>query len=227
MKTVTAVAAGNGASPKETACRNLDAREVDALRAACDAGASVDPIRDRALVEIMACEGFRVRGACSLTVGSARGALATGTLNLRASANKGGRRGHSVPLRPEAREALCALVARHDAHGTGQAREPLFRSRKKGGFLQPAQAYRIVRALFAAAGLVGLDVPGLLGCHSLRKSFAQNTLRAAERIATETGASPSMALVVVQRALGHQNLDTTKAYLALDGAAVNAAVMGW
>jgi site-specific recombinase XerD len=92
---------------------------------------------------------------------------------------------------------------------------PVFCSRVKDpstGVLRAisrAQGWRILKEAFAAN-----ELGGKLATHSLRKTFA-----------TRVHTAYAGDLRKTQRALGHQNINSTLHYLALEDAAVDAGIL--
>ena len=90
--------------------------------------------------------------------------------------------------------------------GKPETWRPLFPSRKFGSALSRSQAHRILERAFQQAGL-----NGKLATHSLRKTFAQ-------RIYDASG-----DIFLVKEMLGHKSVETTKQYLGVSYARMQAA----
>jgi integrase/recombinase XerD len=102
------------------------------------------------------------------------------------------RSGRRIPLHPELRTALLALLARTGKTG------PVIRS-ARGGAMQPNSIVNWFVALFRQLGLEGCS------SHSGRRSF----ITAAARALPRAGGS----LRDVQLLAGHRSIETTQAYI--------------
>lgn len=168
--------------------------------------------RDRALFVLGVCSGFRISEMLSLRVGDVEQSgrivesIAVARKNM-----KGKTEGRIMPLAQRAGDAVAAWLEVLRAE-SGEIRPDayLFGSRKGRGAMTRGQAWRVLKAAYAAAGLAGK-----LGTHAMRKTFAA-------RIYKRLGHD----LVKTQRAMGHKNISDTVKYLGfnIDGD-VNAAVL--
>lgn len=192
---------------KRTACRPLTAAEqARVLLAATRA-------RQVAAWLLMSGAGLRSASALALTVGDARLAVRDGVLRLPKSAVKRARAATTLPLRPEARVALGVWLCSR----TDEPNEALLFG------VSRVTMWADFRAMFSAAGLEGLDVPGLLGTHVARKTFARRVIVAARDAAKVNGAIEP--LEIARRALGHGSLATTVAYLPVSTEDVFDAIL--
>ena len=192
---------------KRTACRPLNSDEQTRVLM------SATRARQVAAWLLMSGAGLRSASALALTLGDARLAVRDGVIRLPKSAVKRARAATVLPLRPEARVALgiwlCARTEEDNA-------APLFG-------VSRVTMWCDFRAMFSAAGLEGLDVPGLLGTHAARKTFAKRVLVAARDAAKGNGAIEP--LEIARRALGHGSLATTVAYLPVSTEDVFDAIL--
>jgi integrase len=174
--------------------------------------------RDEALFMLGVKAGFRISELIAIRVKDVRqyGQMAD-RVEVSRRHMKGKRHSRSVPLHPEAREALAQwLPILHARLGGGLPGDtPVFCSRVKDprtGVLRAisrGQAWRILKEAFAAN-----ELGGKLATHSLRKTFA-----------TRVHTAYAGDLRKTQRALGHQNINSTLHYLALEDAAVDAGIL--
>lgn len=193
---------------KVAACRPLTADEQGAVLLAATRPRQV------AAWLLMSAAGLRSASALALTVGDARAAVRDGVLRLARRDVKRARAATALPLRLEARVALALwLCARTDE----PADAPLLG-------VSRVTLWSDFRSMFQAAGLAGLDVPGMLGTHVARKTFAARVFVAARERAAAEGSAVS-PLEVARRALGHADLSTTIAYLPVAGEDVTAAIL--
>lgn len=123
-------------------------------------------------------------------------------------------RSREVPLHPEARKAIAAWVRDLAEQGYQTGDVPLFlsRVRARDGSMKAinrGQAWRIVAALKRLCGLVGT-----VGTHSMRKAFAQGLF---EYFGDLYKGNDAKALLQVQQALGHANVNETVRYLEMGG----------
>lgn len=167
-------------------------------------------IREKTLLTIGFCTGYRISELLSLTVGDvSTGGAIHSHVTVKASNTKT-KTGRSVLLNSDAKKALQALLA---VIGTDSA-TPLFISRKRSitGALKAInrqQAHEILKGLFAM-----INEFGNVSTHTLRKTFAA-------RIYEQTG-----KLELVQIALGHKSINSTISYLAFSNDDVDNAIMG-
>jgi len=143
--------------------------------------------RDHAILTLLYASGVRVSELCGLCW---RDLQANGDSAQITVFGKGGK---TRAIRLPASVGVQLSGLRREGEGGGQ---PIFRSRKKGGGLQPAAVLRIVRR---AARRAGLDVA--VSPHWLRHAHASHAL--------ERGAP----IHLVQATLGHTSITTTGRYL--------------
>jgi site-specific recombinase XerD len=113
--------------------------------------------------------------------------------------------GRTVPLHPEAREALSAFVASIDSP---KPESPLFRS-QKGGPLKRNTAWLMLTNACKKAGIFGR-----LGTHCMRKSFAHKMYEIFGH-----------DLLKTQEAMGHKSLTSTAAYLQVNQKEIREAIL--
>lgn len=174
--------------------RVLDPEAVDRLLAAPD-GDSPLAIRNRALLEVLYAVGCRVSEMCGLT--HERLHLDSGYVRCLGKGNKE----RLIPIGRRGREAVERYLedARPSLARNGPPTDRVFLTRR-GRPLDRTQAWRVVKAAAATAGIPSLGVSP----HTLRHSFATHML--------EHGAD----LRVVQELLGHASVATTEIYTHVD-----------
>jgi site-specific recombinase XerD len=118
--------------------------------------------------------------------------------------------GRTVPLHPEAQEALQAWLTELAAEGLRLPSRYLFGNRK--GVNRPISrehAWHLLTNAYATNGL-----SGTLGTHSMRKTFANGVY---ERLGHD--------LVKTQRAMGHKNINSTVSYLSFCESDIDEAIL--
>ena len=144
-------------------------------------------LRDRVLIRFLYATGARVSEVCALKWRDVQ-ELSEGRAQV-SLLGKGGKT-RVVVFSAEMWERLRQL------RNGASLNAPVFRSRKKGGHLDPSQVNRIVRKAAERAGLEAKVSP-----HWLRHSHASHSL--------ERGAS----LQLVKESLGHSHIAMTERYL--------------
>ncbi len=144
--------------------------------------------RNRALLRLLYAAGLRVSEICGLCW---RDLSERGDAGQVSVLGKGGKT-RTVLLSPATWHELRQLRA----SGAGEPQGPVFRSRTKGGHLDPSQVLRIVRAAAKRAGLETNVSP-----HWMRHAHASHAL--------DRGAP----IHLVQQTLGHASVATTGRYL--------------
>ena len=167
--------------------------------------------RDRALFLLGLKSGLRISELLSLRVGDV---LEYGALSERISverrATKGRREGRTVLLHPEAKEAIELWLRELEAEGRLEPDQFLFPSRKgQNRPVSRVHAWRVLRRAYTEN-----ELPGKLGTHSMRKTFASRVYEALGR-----------DLVKTQRALGHRNINSTAAYLSFNEEEIDQAIL--
>jgi integrase/recombinase XerD len=142
--------------------------------------------RNRAILALLYASGVRVSELCGLWWRDLQPAGDSGQITV---FGKGGIT-RSIQLPVSVWSQLAKL------RGSAGAEEPVFRSRKKGGALQPVAVLRIVRR---AAGRAGIELP--VSPHWFRHAHASHAL--------DRGAP----IHLVQATLGHASITTTGRYL--------------
>lgn len=159
-----------------------------------------DPLakRDLAWMQFMRHTGIRVGAMSRLTVADAEQALADGRLTIRGAINKRGKT-TVVPLNKPATQALANLMRLRRRLGHAyDAHAPLVMSRQGGRGMSVRTYQHRMRQWVLAAGLGVAASP-----HWMRHTMAK---RMVER---STSANP---LAIVQRVLGHSDINTTAVY---------------
>ena len=176
-------------------------------RALGQAAASSHPERNAVIILLSARAGLR---ACEIArlewsmVLNANGRIAPYIcVEDRIAKKRGGRR---VPIHPELRQALWALLRE-----TAERRGPVIRSARGGG-LRPNSLVNWFREMFASIGAEGCS------SHSGRRTFITHAARRAHK----AGAS----LRDVQLLAGHRSIEVTQGYIDGDTEAQRRLVMG-
>ncbi len=171
-----------------------------------------ETIREKTLLTVGFCTGYRVSELLSLTVGDVSTGGAIHSHVTVKAANTKTKTSRSITLNSDAKKALLKLVEWLSDKGLTDKATPLFLSRKhtKTGEVKAInrqQAHEIIKALFAKIGEFGN-----VSTHTLRKTFAK-------AIYDATG-----KLELVQIALGHKSINSTVSYLDFGNDAVDNAI---
>jgi integrase/recombinase XerD len=148
--------------------------------------AAAPPGRDQVLLRLLYASGIRVSEACGLKWTDAVPRREGGQITV---FGKGGKT-RTVLLKPATWEQLLSL------RGEATPADPIFRSRKGGGPLDPSRVRRIV---YTAARTAGLEQP--VSPHWMRHAHASHAL------------DRNAPLHLVQATLGHASVSTTGRYL--------------
>ncbi|MBI1926935.1 tyrosine-type recombinase/integrase [Candidatus Poribacteria bacterium] len=157
-------------------------------------------IRNRSLFMLGVSVGGRISELLALTIGDVwQNHQPVKDLLFQKDVVKGKETARMVPVNADGREAIADLIDLHWAqYGTLDPSRPLFVSRKHQAALSRSQAHRVLETAFETAGL-----NGKLATHTLRKTFAQ-------RCYDQSG-----DIFQVKELLGHQSVETTKAYIGI------------
>lgn len=151
-------------------------------------------VRDKCLFKLCLATGFRISEALSIKVSDViNKGNPVSRISLSKSCTKGKIEGRSCAIGLGTQQAILSLVKDEQLASD----DYLFTSRK-GGMLGRKQAWSILKEAFA---IVGLDKKGY-ACHSTRKTFARRIYQASGK-----------NIVLVQKGLGHRNLNSTSSYL--------------
>jgi integrase/recombinase XerD len=166
-------------------------REEVARLLATPRGSEPGPLRDRALLELIAACGLRASEAIGLEVGDVdrrRRVVTVGGRSIRA---------RLVPVRGAALDAVSAYLDRGRPALVGRRglAEPHLFVNRRGGHLTRQGLYKIVQGYAAAAGLAGRMSPS-----TLRHTFATQALAGGGDLRT------------LQEMLGHADIATTQLY---------------
>jgi integrase/recombinase XerD len=142
--------------------------------------------RNRVLLTLFYASGARVSEICALAWNNLQPTAAGGQITVLGKGTKT----RSIQLPASVWKQLLKL------RGKAGAEEPVFRSRKKSGFLRPLAVYRIVCQAAKRA-----EIEGRISPHWLRHAHASHAL--------DRGAP----IHLVQATLGHASLATTSRYL--------------
>jgi integrase len=159
---------------------------------------SRNPERDRCIVLLSFKAGLRAKEIAGLRwtmILDVAGEL-TDEIALTDGASKGKNGGRTIPMHPELREALSALMAAHPDKVRPEL--PVIYSERGRGF-SAASMWRWWLEVYRHLGMKGAS------SHSGRRTFVTN----AARKATEAGCS----LREVQQLAGHASLSTTQRYI--------------
>lgn len=187
-------------------CRPLTRKEMKALLKV------VAEKRDKALIALGFCTGFRISGLLSLKIKDIMAPngqfLDFVTLPAKHSKNK---KGLSLPLNTDAKKTLKGLINHLQKRQLKLGLDtPLFVGRESQSKpISRQRAWQILKELFAKAGIFGQT-----GCHTLRKTFA--------KLLKDSGAT----LEKIQKALGHKSITSTICYLSFDMEDVNRTILG-
>jgi len=175
---------------QETRARVLTEMEYRTLRDVVKGSRRKSSIRDYAILELALQTGLRRAEICSLCMDDVQLSTRTTVGHVRVRKGKGGKE-RSVTMNDAAEGALKAYLACR-ARDTGH-REVFLNNRLKP--CTPAIISVIFRRYMEQAGIDGASF------HSLRHTFATHSLKMGTNI------------IVVQEALGHKSITTTRKYL--------------
>lgn len=173
-------------------------------------GSNRYPLRDRALFLLGLKTGFRISELLSLTVGAVyRSGRLTEEVSVDRRFMKKKREGRKVPFHNEpARTALELWIGELSKSGLCDPKAFLFRSREGDNRpLNRRTAWEILKRAFAACGM-----NGKLATHSMRKTFAKQMLEALGH-----------DLLALKEVLGHNEIETTMAYVQFDDKKIREA----
>jgi integrase len=178
--------------------------------------------RNKAMFLVGHRTGFRISELLSIRVGDVwQHGKSTEQLTVQRRHMKGGKAGktssRTVRLHPEARAALSVWleILQKRLGGTLDPQTPDFCSRVKDattGLKRPisrVQAWRILQDAYLSN-----ELPGKLGTHAMRKTFANRVYELLNH-----------DLVKTQRALGHANINSTVQYLSFREEEIDAAIL--
>lgn len=158
--------------------------------------------RDRCLFILGIRTGFRISELLSLKIKDAKN---VSEITVSRAHMKKKIEGRTVPLHPEAKEAISYhlfFLATTDIEG------PLFPSQTGGGMKRSA-ALKMFTKAFKSCGL-----SGKLGTHCMRKTFAK---RMYEILGHD--------LLKVQEAMGHKSLSSTASYIGVNQSEIREAFL--
>jgi integrase/recombinase XerD len=159
------------------------------------------PLRDRVMVLLSVRAGLRAKEVALATWGmvlDAEGNVSD-TLELHDKASKGTKGGREIPLHPELRAALVALLAAPSANGAPVTAETRICHSERELGLAPGSVQIFFQRLYQRLGLRGAS------SHSGRRTFVTSL---AKKIVTAGG-----SLRDVQQLAGHASLSTTQRYI--------------
>ena len=189
-------------------CRPLTEKEVNELLQSFH-GTFAN--RDKALFVLGLKSGFRISELLSLRLGDIMQAgKLVDHVKVRRSNMKKKLEGRSVLLHPEAKEALGVWISELMLFGYNKPNSFVFQSRQgKDSPISRMHAWRILRTIYNEA-----ELTGQLGTHSLRKTFADRVYNKLDK-----------DLPMLQRALGHRNINSTVSYLSFAQEEVDQAIL--
>ena len=183
-------------------CRPLNRNEREQVLAECRDD------RERALFVLGVATGYRISELLSLRIKDiidSRGrAQRYVTVEARNTKTKEGR---TVVLSASAGKTLESYAGHLLASGASPE-STLFPSRKGAGAISSTHARRMMKALFARAG-----ISGNVSTHTLRKTFAAEMYKALDG-----------RIEKVQKALGHKSITSTVCYLSFNAEEVDRAI---
>ena len=188
-----------------TGCRPLTPEEIDSALIHLS-----DPRlkREKALFLLGIRTGLRLSCLLSLLIQdvSVNGKVRN-RIRVRRASVKGRRAGFDLPLHNQAAQALQEyLDVRKKVMGY------IFEGRYPGKRMSRSQGWRILKEIYAAAGLDGGF--GELGAHAMRKTFCKNVFRYYNN-----------DLLKTSRAMRHASVMTTILYLSYDDSEVDAGIL--
>ena len=116
--------------------------------------------------------------------------------------------GRTVPLHPEAKEAIKAWIKHLQQLMDVTPNMPLFVG-QKGKAIDRRWCWRILNQTFRQN-----DMSGKLGTHSMRKTFANKVYEKLNR-----------DLLKTQKAMGHKEVDSTVSYLSFKQEEIDQAIL--
>ena len=190
---------------KSTKTRALTDAEVELM---ADSFYGKYEYRDRALFLLGVRTGYRISELLRLTIGDF---LQYGEVVSRISiTNTKNGSTRSVALHPEAREAMKAWIDQLRTWGITKATNPVFISQKDTTkAISRVQAYRIIKD----AAVVN-ELQGVVATHSMRKTLG----RRAYALTNEN-------IYKVAEVLGHRDVNSTRHYLDIQQAEVDAIIL--
>jgi integrase/recombinase XerD len=159
------------------------------------------PLRDRVVVLLSVRAGLRAKEIALATWGMVLDAdgNVSDTLELHDKASKGAKGGREIPLHPELRAALIALLAAPSANGALVTAETRICHSERELGLAPGSVQIFFQRLYQRLGLKGAS------SHSGRRTFVTSL---AKKIVAAGG-----SLRDVQQLAGHASLSTTQRYI--------------
>jgi integrase len=166
--------------------------------------------RNKALFITGVKTGFRISELLSLRVADvARDGKILPTVSVARKSMKGKRAGRSVPLHRDAQRTLASWLTELSERHPITRRTMLFSGANPDRAISRVAAWQALTRAYDRCGLTGK-----LGCHAMRKSFAQRVYHRLDR-----------DLVNTQHALGHASIANTVKYLSFDRQAVERAIL--
>src|SRR5215469_14638177 len=159
------------------------------------------PLRDRVMVLLSVRAGLRAKEIALATWGMVLDADGNvgDTLELHDKASKGSKGGREIPLHPELRSALAALLAALSVDGAPASAETRICHSERELGLAPGSVQIFFQRLYQRLGLKGAS------SHSGRRTFVTSL---AKKIVAAGG-----SLRDVQQLAGHASLSTTQRYI--------------
>lgn len=188
--------------------RPLTVAEVDEVK---ESFGGVFALRDRALFLTGVKSGFRISELLSLEIRDVRPFRKIAervTVHRRHMKKK--TTGRTVPLHPEAQEALAVWIAAMEELVEVQPETKVFLSRKGDNrSITRQHAWRVLRQAYDVN-----ELEGTLGTHAMRKTFAGRVYELLGR-----------DLVKTQKALGHATINSTVSYLSFAWGEIEEAIL--
>ena len=201
-------------------CRRFTSSERKASKAALGR-TGPESIRNQTMFVLGCCTGFRISELLSLRLRDVldQSGKITQAITITGSKVKRGKT-RTVDLGREAREALSRYVKYMKAQGWLHRDTPIFH--KAGKAISRFSAGRILRRASDRAG-IGADRDGIIGTHSMRKTFGHEVHAYLMALAAKGEAVD--VLLETAAALGHGDPKSTTIYLQLNKKNVRRAIL--
>lgn len=178
-------------------------------------------VRNACLFTLGVMCGFRISELLVLRICDvARDGRVMPTVTVPRRHMKGRKRGRTVWLNPSAQQAILNQISALRARGRMLPDTPLFlaQSRLFARAMSRVQAWRVLDDVFRECSIAGST-----GTHCMRKTFARRTL---EYFRAELARGEHIdPMLATMKALGHEDMKSTLAYVSFDEAALKRALL--
>jgi len=165
--------------------------------------------RDRALFLLGIKTGFRISEMLSIRIKDIfKDGMIVDRVTVTRANMKSKIESRSIILHQDAKDAIFEWLLEYGLDRLSKD-DFLFRSRKGNGAISRVQAYQIIKKVSNEIGLTGK-----IGCHSMRKNFADRIYEKLDR-----------DLIRTQKALGHKWITSTTAYLSFKEEEIEEAIL--